>query len=77
VAPHPKEFTHPHWYSDVTAVTAGYLRDVSMQRTGRVGVGADVTVYRMAPDMLPYYGSSRSFHVFLRWRPPAGAPHVH
>ncbi len=53
VAPHPKEFAHAHWFSDVTAVTVGYLRDVWTHDAGRLGVGADVTVYRMAPDMLP------------------------
>ena len=80
VAPHPKAFSHRHWFTDVTAVTAGYVRDIrvqSIERVGRLGVGADVTVYRMAPDMLSYFGGSRSFHVFLRWRPQVATPHVH
>jgi len=75
---HPKDQAHRHWFSDVTAVTAGYLRDVSITRAGRVGVGADITLYRVAPDMAPYYGSSpRSFHIFLRWRPEVAVTHVH
>jgi hypothetical protein len=77
LGPHPKEFVHPHWFSDVRAFTAGYLRDVIVQRAGRFGIGADVTVYKMAPDLLPYYDSSRSYHVFVRWRPLVSALHVH
>jgi hypothetical protein len=80
IGPHPKEFAHPHWFMEFSALTVGYLRDLpfqSIQRVGRLGVGADVTVYRMAPDLLPYYDSARSFHIFLRWRPNVATPHVH
>ena len=80
LGPHPKEFPHPHLFSDVTAITAGYIHDLELPGLGRFGVGADVTGYRMAPDLLPYFAASRSFHVFLRWRPgnSATAPaHVH
>jgi hypothetical protein len=45
LGPHPKEFAHRHWFSDVRA-----------------------------PDILRYFGSSRSFHVFLRWRPQSSVP---
>ena len=36
---------------------------------GRIGVGADVTWYPVMSDVLDLYEGSRSFHVFLRWRP--------
>jgi hypothetical protein len=57
-------------------LTAGYVRDVRNDRFGCVGVGADITLYRMAPGLQPFYESSRSFHVFVRWRPSVAA-HVH
>jgi hypothetical protein len=78
LGPHPKEFAHPHWYSQITALTAGYIRELPFPTIGRLGVGADITVYRMPADLEPYYAGSRSFHVFLRWRPAATpAAHVH
>jgi hypothetical protein len=46
-------------------------------RAGRFGVGADATVYGIAPDMAPYYAGSRSFHVFMRWRPEVERPPAH
>jgi hypothetical protein len=67
---------HPHYYLEFTTLTAGYVRDVRNDRFGRVGVGADITLYRMAPGLQPFYESSRSFHVFVRWRPSVAA-HVH
>lgn len=74
---HPKGFSHRHVYFTIDAVTAGYVFDVSASRWGRVGVGGDATLYRMPSDVADYYGGSRSFHVFLRWRPAVTAPHVH
>ena len=73
---------HPHFFSDITALTLGGVYDVSflgLNRLGRLGIGGDVTVYGMSADMeLPYEGS-RSFHAFLRWRPRTPAPehHIH
>lgn len=76
---HPKGFNHPHIYSDIDALTIGLVRDVfADDRWGRFGVGADATVYRTSIDLELFYGSSRSYHLFLRWRPnrtPTG--HVH
>ena len=73
---HPKGFGHPHIYSDVDAFTIGALQDLPFfDRTGRVGVGADITTYRMSSDMQTYFDGSRSFHVFLRWRPRAPSEH--
>ena len=75
---HPKGFGHPHIYSRVDAVTLGAVRDLPIVAPGRLGIGADVTLYRMAPDMAVYFGGSRSFHTFLRWRPnSASTAHVH
>ena len=74
---HPKGFGHPHIYSDIDAFTLGAVRDLPLA-PGRLGVGADVTVYRMSPDMALYYDGSKSFHLFLRWRPRAAATaHLH
>jgi len=77
VAPHEKAFSHRHWFSEVIAVTGGYLFDAYRGRYGRLGIGVDGTFYRMQPDTAAYYGASHSVHVFLRWRPDAPAVHVH
>ena len=75
---HPRGFEHPHVYSHIDALTIGGVRDVIAARSGRIGIGGDLTVYHMSPDLLDFYGGSRSFHVFLRWRPQANsASHVH
>jgi hypothetical protein len=74
---HPKGFTHPHAYSDVDALTLGYLRDLPIPGSTRLGVGGDVTLYHTSPDLIQYYGGSRSYHVFLRWRPGISTAHVH
>jgi hypothetical protein len=73
---HPKGFTHPHAYSDVDALTLGFLRDLPIPAT-RLGIGGDVTLYHTSPDLIQYYGGSRSYHVFLRWRPGISGAHVH
>lgn len=72
---HPKGFGHPHVFSDIDAFTIGALHDLPFDRLERVGIGADITLYRMSPDMATYFEGSRSFHVFLRWRPRAAAMH--
>ena len=75
---HPAGFQHPHIYSHFDALTLGAVHDFLMARWARLGIGGDVTLYHMSPDMLPYFDGSRSFHVFLRWRPNGGhAAHVH
>jgi hypothetical protein len=72
---HPKGFGHPHIFSDVDAFTIGALQDLPFDSLGRVGIGADVTAYRMSPDMQNYFDGSRSFHVFLRFRPRTTSEH--
>jgi len=75
---HPKGFNHKHFYSHIDPLTLGAVRDVAPVRWGRLGVGADVTVYRMSEDLIQYFDGSRSFHVFLRWRPSySPVAHVH
>jgi hypothetical protein len=74
---HPRGFTHRTVIYEVGAFTFGYVRDVRVSKGGRFGVGADLTVYQMPDDLLIYWKSSRSFHVFLRWRPNGTASHHH
>jgi hypothetical protein len=74
---HPKGFSHRTIIYELGAFTAGYLRDISVTRAGRFGVGADATVYQIPDILLPFWASSRSFHVFLRWRPVGVVPHSH
>lgn len=75
---HPKGFEHPHIYSHIDALTLGTVRDVFSLGWSRIGLGADVTLYHMSPDLVQFYGGSRSYHVFLRWRPNAhSGGHVH
>ena len=59
-------------------LTLGLVRDIGRRRWGRLGIGADVTVYRMSDDLIAFFDGSRSFHVFLRWRPVrTSMAHVH
>ena len=74
---HPKGFTHPHFYSHVTALTVGAVRDLPIAGMGRIGVGSDITWYPVMSDVLDLYEGSHSFHVFLRWRPSPASGHVH
>jgi hypothetical protein len=69
---------HPRNFSSINALTIGYVRDLPLPGPNRFGIGADVTVHDTSQDLVDYYGSARSYHVFLRWRPNAVAPaHVH
>ena len=75
---HPKGLNHPHFYSDIDALTLGVIHDVLSGRWGRIGFGADATGYRTSPELTLYYHSSHSYHVFLRWRPNRSSmDHVH
>jgi len=74
---HTRAFPHRHWFSTIDALTLGYVRDLVPAGNGRIGIGADVTVYGIPPDELPYFASSRSYHVFLHWRPTTAMHHVH
>jgi hypothetical protein len=75
---HPVGFNHAHTYSHIDPLTLGLVREIGPAAWGRLGVGADVTVYRMSADMIEFFKGSRSFHLFLRWRPSRVATaHVH
>ena len=74
---HPKGLSHRHVFYKVGALTLGYVFDLPGRRWGRLGVGTDATIYRMPTELLQYYGGSRSYHLFLRWRPTLATPHVH
>jgi hypothetical protein len=74
---HPKDFIHPHAYSHIDVLTLGYIRDLPIPGKTRLGIGADITLYRISPDLVAYYDGSRSYHVFLRWRPGVSTAHVH
>jgi hypothetical protein len=78
---HPPGFGHPHIFSDVHALTVGAVHDLSFVGPawlGRFGIGGDLTLYRMSPDLQPFYAGSASFHGFLRWSlRRTGSEHVH
>ena len=74
---HPRGFSHRHVLYKVAALTVGYLRDFPVDRWGRLGIGVDATVYHIPDDLLVYWASSHSYHVFLRWRPRVSMTHVH
>ena len=68
---------HPHSISDVAALTVGHVLNLPIQTGGSLGLGADITVYQTSADLETYFGSPRSYHVFLRWRPARVAAHIH
>ena len=74
---HPRGFLHPHRLSRIGAFTGGYVRDVMRARGIRVGLGGDVTAYRVPHNLKESYGSPFSFHLFFRYRPDRPAAHVH
>ena len=68
---------HPRNFSQINALTVGYIRELTFIGP-RFGLGADVTVYDTSQDLIEYYGSPHSYHVFVRWRPDRTTPaHVH
>ena len=64
----PPDFFHPHILSRVGALTVGYEHAVSSSRVGRIGIGADATVYATPANLVESYGHPFSAHVFLRSR---------
>ena len=54
---------------NVTAMTAGYTRDVFMARNLQAGLGANVTAYAIDSALKPYYGDHPwGVNFFLRFR---------
>lgn len=76
---HPVGVAHKHRQSPVNALTLGYVRDLTRQRWGTIGVGGDLTGYTVPANLAESYGSPFSFHIFARYRGRAGTPaaHVH
>ena len=64
---HPIGVKHVHRQSNVTAFTAGYIRDIASRPFGRFGIGGDITGYLVPDNLEESYGSPVSFHVFLRY----------
>jgi hypothetical protein len=65
----------------VGALTGGYVVDVARGRGMRVGLGGDVTIYRVPANLQNAYGSPVSYHAFVRIGGGKGSaaapPHVH
>jgi hypothetical protein len=68
---HPKGIAHTHRQSPVTAMTMGYVRDVVRgTRLGTLGIGADMTTYKVPANLKDSYGSPFSYHVYVRYHTP-------
>jgi len=65
--PHPGELVDP-----IRTLTGGVVRDVANVRGFNIGVGGDVSVYRV-PALLQFTHGPHpvSFHLFVRVRPPS------
>lgn len=63
---HPVGVRHVHRQSRVGALTIGGVRDVVNGAHGRIGLGADVTGYRVPANLRDGYGSPLSAHVYVR-----------
>ena len=75
---HPRGLNHKHAYSTIDAMTLGYVRELPAMAGSRLGIGGDVTIYGMSTDIVDFFDGSRSFHLFVRWRPAASsAAHIH
>jgi hypothetical protein len=76
---HPRGLlNHPRNFSQINALTLGYVHDLPLVNWSRIGIGADITAYRTSADLIEYFGSPLSFHVFARWRRAGTTPaHVH
>jgi hypothetical protein len=79
LGPHPPGVPiEPIVFSQIAALTFGYVYDLPKLRGTRLGIGADITVYKTDHDLAEYYGSPHSYHVFLRWRPSRSSmAHMH
>jgi hypothetical protein len=74
---HPIGVGHTHRQSRVGAITFGGVRDLVRGPLGRVGLGADVTAYRVPANLRDAYGTPWSTHVFVRVRGRAGSGQAH
>ena len=74
---HPPGILHFHALSRVAAFTGGYVFDAVQSRAGLFGIGSDISVYHVPPNLADNYGAPVSLHLFLRYRPAVALPHVH
>jgi hypothetical protein len=76
---HPIGIKHTHRQSNVSAFTAGFLRNVVSRSFGNFGIGGDITGYLVPDNLEESYGSPVSYHVYLRYSGRFGArmTHVH
>ena len=76
---HPIGVQHTHRQSNITAFTAGYVRDIIKRSFGRFGIGGDITGYLVPDNLEEPYGSPVSFHIFLKYDGRFGAVmnHIH
>jgi hypothetical protein len=72
---HTAGSAHLHPLSRVGAGTVGYVYDLIASARGSVGIGGDVTGYRVDRNLSDNYGAPISVHVFMRYR-PARATHT-
>jgi hypothetical protein len=74
---HEPGSVHFHPLSRVGAGTLGYIYDLFDSAKGFLGLGGDVTAYRVDSNLRDSYGSPLSFHLFMRYRPahPAHTRH--
>jgi len=70
---HPIGSAHTHRQSQITALTAGYIRDIVARAWGTFGIGGDISGFVVPDNLSESYGTPVSFHVFLRYRGRAGA----
>ena len=64
---HPPGQEHPHTISRIGAMTVGYAHELWRLADDRVSIGADLTGYRVPPELAEAYGVPLSAHVFARW----------
>jgi hypothetical protein len=69
---HPIGVAHTHRQSEVGAFTIGATRDLLTRVWGTLGLGADITGYRVPENLRDAYGSPVSWHAFVRYRGRAG-----
>jgi hypothetical protein len=74
---HPVGTSHSHRQSQIGALTLGYVHTITARSFGSLGVGGDVTGYRVPANLKESYGSPVSFHVFARFSGRAGARLLH
>lgn len=60
----------------ITAVTAGYARDITVRSSHRIAAGMDASFYHIPPTLMLRYGQNpRGMRIFMRYRFGGAAPH--